>query len=338
MNKTAIVILNWNGLQHLHDFLPILIENTPVDLAEIIVADNSSSDESLVWLKETWPQIRIIEFDKNLGFAGGYNKAIEQIQHELIVILNSDIKVSPDWLAPLLKHFDDPQVGAVMPKILSYANPEQFEYAGASGGFIDKFGYPFCRGRMFNHIETDLQQYNEVRPVFWTTGACMVIRRASFMDAGGFDSDFFAHMEEIDLCWRMQNRGQKLLVEPDSAVYHVGGGTLPNENPYKIYLNFRNNLYVLLKNLPSGMLVRILFIRFVLDGIAALQFLATGKPRFSLAVLKAHSTFYSNFRKTLNKRQGKQIQNPQSLDGFYSRSIVVDNFIRKKRAFSELGL
>lgn len=292
MIKTAIVILNWNGKKFLAQFLPSLIQNTQNTDSVIIIADNDSKDDSIEFLKTNYPDIKQIIFDKNFGFTGGYNRALAQIEAEYFVLLNSDVEVTPNWLDPLINLLDsDKSIAAVMPKILSFSNRNEFEYAGAAGGFIDKYGYPFCRGRILGTIEKDLDQYNDTKEIFWATGACFVVRAELFSRIGGFDDDFFAHMEEIDLCWRFKNQGYKIAYCAQSAVYHVGGGTLPNNNPYKLYLNFRNNLILLYKNLPEELLMRILFTRLVLDGISALLFLA----RFSFSgfavVFKAHLHF-----------------------------------------------
>ena len=252
MYKIAVVILNWNGREFLDRFLPGVVRHSSSHDVKIIVADNGSSDDSVEFIRNKFKNVEIIELDKNYGFAGGYNKAFEKINSEYYILLNSDVEVSGNWIEPIIKKMDDDQdVAAAMPKILSYQNRSKFEYAGAAGGFIDKWGYPFCRGRILNNIEPDNNQYNNSIEIFWASGACLFIKSKIFHDTGGFDDDFFAHMEEIDLCWRIKNLGYKIYCYPCSQVYHVGGGTLPNETPAKLFFNFRNSLYLLLKNLPD---------------------------------------------------------------------------------------
>ncbi|OFX27468.1 MAG: glycosyl transferase family 2 [Bacteroidetes bacterium GWA2_31_9b] len=338
MAKTAIVILNWNGKKFLSQFLPILINNTKNTDSEIIIADNDSKDDSIEYLNSNYPEIKQIILDKNYGFTGGYNRALAQIDSEYFVLLNSDVEVTENWLTPLINLLDsDKTIAAVMPKILSLANRNQFEYAGAAGGFIDKYGYPFCRGRILGTVENDFGQYNQETDIFWATGACMVIRSELFKNYGGFDDDFFAHMEEIDLCWRLKNSGYRIVYCPNSTVYHVGGGTLPNNNPFKLYLNYRNNLFLLFKNLPKKGFYRILFTRMILDGISALLFLLKlSFPSFS-AVLKAHFHFYKSHSTLKVKR--KIIQSNSIKSGhteILKRSIVFEYFVRKKKIFSDL--
>ena len=340
MLKTAVVILNWNGKKYLEQFLPSLIRNTNCDNTEIIIADNNSKDDSINFLKKNYPDLRLIEFDKNYGFTGGYNKALDQIDAEYFVLLNSDIEVTASWLSPLISLMDsDESVAACQPKITYFHKKDYFDYAGASGGFIDKYGYPFCRGRILNKIEVDNQQYNNIIDVFWATGACMVVRANLFKSIDGLDNDFFAHMEEIDLCWRLKNKGYRIVVNPNSTVHHVGGGTLPNNSPFKLYLNYRNNLFLLYKNLPKGKLFPILFTRIILDGISALMFLAKFSfPSFG-AVVKAHIHFYKSLKKLRLKRKklllNKVVNNHKEI---YPRSIVIDYFLRKKQLFKDLDL
>ena len=337
MPKTAVVILNWNGADFLRQFLHKLLEFTPDEEAEIIIADNASTDDSVIWLNLHHPSIRIIQLDKNYGFAGGYNEAISQCEHEHILLLNSDVEVTKNWLQPLLKAIKDKETAAVMPKILSFNNREEFEYAGASGGFIDKYGYPFCRGRLFDHLETDKGQHNNSIEVFWTTGACMLIKREIFTKAGGFDADFFAHMEEIDLCWRLQRMGMKLKVVPESHVFHVGGGTLSKESTYKLFLNYRNNLFLLYKNLPDKRVFRIIFARMILDGASALMYLFKGQGKLFTTVFKAHIKFHQAKAQLRKKRQNNPV-NETPLTGMYSGSIVLAYFIRRKKKFQDLNL
>ncbi len=340
MVKTAIVILNWNGKKFLSQFLPYLIQNTQNTDSEIIIADNNSSDDSIEFLNTNYPAIRQIILDKNYGFAGGYNRALNQIDAKYFVLLNSDIEVTPDWLNPLIQLLDtDTQVAAVMPKILSIKNKTQFEYAGAAGGFIDKYGYPFCRGRIIGTVENDYGQYNDTKEIFWATGACMVVRAELFKMQNGFDDDFFAHMEEIDLCWRFKNAGYRILYCPYSSVYHVGGGTLPNNNPFKLYLNYRNNLYLLYKNLPTKKIYRTLITRMILDGASAILFLAKFSIPSFLAVFKAHIHFYKAISELKEKRKillDKMLT--ENHPEIYKRSVVVDYFIRGKKYFSDLSI
>jgi GT2 family glycosyltransferase len=302
--KAAIVILNWNGLHWLQHFLPDVVRHSPSP-AEVWIADNGSTDESLPWVRTNYPTVKIFEIGKNLGFSAGYNIALKYIHAPFYILLNSDVKVTPHWLeAPLEVLKNNPEVGAVQPKILSFHQPDTFEYAGAAGGMMDHLGYPFCRGRIFNVNETDHGQFSTQAEIFWASGAALFIRKEAWEKAGGLDVDFFAHMEEIDLCWRLKNLGFSIRYVPDSVVFHVGGGTLAAGSPRKIYLNFRNNLFLLLKNLPKGRLAWLLPLRLVLDGIAALKFLAEPQgPAKCYAVFKAHLSFYRNFSKMVRKRK-----------------------------------
>jgi len=335
MSKTAILILNWNNQEFLESFLPGMIAETPADIAEIIVADNGSTDNSILWLKQHHPQIRIIELGKNHGFAGGYNLAIKECSHEIIGIVNSDIEVGRNWLESIHTKLSEPNVAAVMPKILSYNLKDQLEYAGAAGGFIDKFGYPFCRGRIFDSAEKDEGQYNTPIQVHWATGACMFIKRQVFDDAGGFDADFFAHMEEIDLCWRIRRMGFEIWVEPSSFVYHVGGGSLPNESPGKLYLNFRNNLALLYKNLPDSKVFKIMLIRRMLDGVAAAQYIIKGQFRYVGSIIKAHRDFYK-WKPSLRAAKKNTHISTKEVD-VYQKSIVSEYFLKGRKLFSELN-
>ena len=338
MPKTDVVILNWNGHHFLELFLPVLIRYTPAELAGIVIADNGSTDDSIAWVEKNYARrVRTIRFEHNYGFAGGYNKALEQLDCEYAVLLNSDVEVSKNWLDPLLDAIAPANIAAVMPRIKSHADKEYFEYAGAAGGFIDRWGLPFCRGRILDRLEKDTGQYNDSRSIFWTTGACMMIKMDVFRQTGGFDAGFFAHMEEIDLCWRMKSSGYDILAVPASTVYHVGGGTLPSGNHRKIFLNVRNSLLTLYKNLPRKNLVSIMIIRMLLDGLAAMKFLLEGKPKSFSAILKAHLAFYRDRRSYKTVRStNKQIQHPNTLSGYYSRSIVVDYYLRGKRRFSQM--
>jgi GT2 family glycosyltransferase len=274
MIKTAVVILNWNGLTYLKMFLGTVVKNTADNNTVIFVADNGSTDGSSEWIAENFSEVTLINLDKNYGFAGGYNLALQQIEAEYFVLLNSDIEVTEGWLKPLINHLElNPDVASCQPKILSFDRRDHFEYAGAAGGFIDKYGYPFCRGRIFNNIEKDNGQYNTTEDIFWSSGACMAVRSEAWKKCDGFDADFFAHMEEVDLCWRFSKAGFRVTCLPDSIVYHVGGGALPYNSPFKTYLNFRNGLFLLYKNLPDENFRKILLIRRILDGVAACLFI-----------------------------------------------------------------
>lgn len=336
MSDTAIVILNWNGLQFLKMFLGKVIDFSASSHVSIYVVDNNSVDGSADWVISNHPEINIIKLERNYGFAGGYNLALQQIKADYYVLLNSDIEVTVAWLDPMISYMDqNPDVASCMPKILSWKNREYFEYAGASGGFIDKYGYPFCRGRIFDYLEKDEGQYNNVTDIFWSTGACMCVRSSAWHECGGFDADFFAHMEEIDVCWRFINAGYRHSVIPDSIVFHVGGGTLSYDSPYKTFLNFRNSLYMLYKNLEEKRM-RIMFIRKVLDGIAAMTFLFNGRPEAFKAVFKAHIDFYKNLRVLKQKRKNalsKKIYNPCVLN----KSIVFEFYARGLKTFSQLN-
>ncbi len=339
MYRIAIVILNWNGQEFLERFLPGVVRHSSSPGMKIIVADNGSSDDSLEFIRNKFKKIEIIELDKNYGFAGGYNKAFERINSEYYILLNSDVAVSENWIEPIIKKMDDdPVVAAAMPKIISYHDRSKFEYAGAAGGFIDKWGYPFCRGRILNNIEPDNNQYNDSIEIFWASGACLFIKSKIFHDAGGFDDDFFAHMEEIDLCWRIKNLGYKIYCYPCSQVYHIGGGTLPNETPSKLFLNFRNSLWLLLKNLPSKKLYPVLLIRKILDCIAAMKFYLTLDWRKGNAVFKAHLSYYKHFRKMKQKRKSADFNNKNLPSSVYRKSILISYFLKKKKTFNELDL
>jgi len=336
--KTAIVILNWNGEQLFSKFLPSVIENSQGNNIEIIVADNGSTDQSILYLQHNFPSIKIIDLKKNYGFAEGYNQALKQVKADYIVLLNSDVKVGKNWIDPCISQFEeDKKIAAIQPKILSYNQPKYFEYAGAAGGFIDKFGYPFCRGRILDRFEKDEGQYNKSTEIFWASGAAMFLRASAFKEAGGLDGDFWAHMEEIDLCWRLKNQGFKIVYEPQSVVYHLGGGTLSYGSPQKVYLNFRNNLWMLFKNTPKEQFKRTLTIRIILDGVAAVKFLTGFQFKHFWAVANAHVAFYKNLSKLIRKR--KEIQKTvvvkQHLER-YSKSIMWKYFIQKRKRFTDL--
>ena len=332
--KVAVVILNYNGRKFLEQFLPNVIANCDPSLVEIVVADNASTDDSVAFMREHFPEIRLIENGSNGGFATGYNLALRQVEAQYYVLLNSDIEVSSRWIEPVIELMDaDPQIAACQPKILSYYNKEQFEYAGASGGFIDKYGYPFCRGRVFQNLEKDEHQYDDPKEVFWATGACMFVRADLYRQVGGLDDSFFAHMEEIDLCWRLKNAGYKVYCCPQSRVYHIGGGTLPKNSPRKTYLNFRNNLSLLVKNLPHHRVRRTIFYRIFLDWVAALKFLFEGCPKDFLMVYKAHRDFYRRLKTLKAQRKGNT---HQLVSCIYKRNIVFDSILGGKKKFSEL--
>ncbi len=336
--KVAIVILNWNGSKLLQQFLPSVIRFSQGDSIDIIVADNGSTDQSLSLLREKFPSVKILDLKQNFGFARGYNEALKQIEADYFVILNSDVEVTSGWLeAPIRMMENDPEIAAVQPKILSYQQKTHFEYAGAAGGFIDRFGYPFCRGRIFNEVEEDRGQYDEVINIFWATGACMFIRARLFHEVGGFDADFWAHMEEIDLCWRLKNKGCRVVYTPESVVYHLGGGSLPYDNPRKLYLNFRNNLWLLYKNLPGNQLFHLLFIRMILDGVAALKLLSEFNLNGIRSVLKAHWYFYRSLPELQRKRKQAHLNGHFVLPAEkLPRSIVFQFYVRKRKTFGEI--
>jgi GT2 family glycosyltransferase len=336
-HRVAVVILNFNGKQFLEQFLPSVTKFSAEH--KVIVADNNSSDDSIPFLKSNYPSVQIIQNPSNSGFAQGYNDALKHVDAEYFVLLNSDVEVTENWIANVITLLDsDGSIAACQPKILDFNHRTRFEYAGAAGGFIDKYGYPFCRGRVFNSLEEDKDQYNDSTEVFWATGACMFIRAKAFWEVGGFDGDYFAHMEEIDLCWRLKNIGHKIYVEPKSVVYHVGGGTLSKLSSRKTFLNFRNNLTTLTKNHSSKYLFWKVVFRMKLDGVAAIKFLFDGQPKHFIAVIRAHFAFYSWLPKTLAKRKQAK-QHPKfkfSMVKAYNGNMVLEHFIRKKNSFSEL--
>lgn len=322
MEKTAIIILNWNGVELLERFLPSVILYTPNYNTDIIVIDNGSNDDSLELLKSKFQSVRVVELDKNYGFAEGYNRGITHIKgYDYLFFLNSDVEVTKGYLEPLisiLKNNDD--VVSVQPKVLSYSNKEYFEHAGASGGLIDMFGFPYCRGRIMNRTEKDVGQYNDSCEIFWASGAAMLVRAEVFTSFGGFDKDFFAHMEEIDLAWRLRNKGYKIMVEPKSVVYHVGGGTLPNNSPRKLFLNFRNSLFMLYKNLPYKRFYLKIFIRMSIDGMIAIIYLLTGRFLYFRAVISAHIAFYNQISNLKKKRDKLTIPN-------HALTLIKKNFV-----------
>ena len=335
MLKTAIVILNWNGIDFLKKFLPTVIRYSSDSETGIYVADNGSTDGSVEYLVANYTGIKVIELGANHGFAGGYNLAFEKIDATYYLLLNSDIEVTEGWLSPLVHNMDsNPDVASCQPKIKSFTNRDHFEHAGAAGCFIDKYGYPFCRGRIFYNIEHDTGQYDTRTDVFWSSGACMIVRSEAWKKAGGFDPSFFAHMEEIDLCWRFSKLGYRISYIPESVIYHVGGGSLPYTSPYKTYLNFRNSLFLLYKNLPEDHLGKIMFIRMLLDGVAALMFLLKGDGKNFMSVLKAHMDYYRNKTALRLKRKiVSELELIRAPGKVLNKSIVFEFYIRGRKTF-----
>ncbi|MDR2928468.1 MAG: glycosyltransferase family 2 protein [Cytophagaceae bacterium] len=333
----SVIILNWNTLDLLAKFVPVVKQNSALPRVEIVVADNGSTDDSVQWLQQHHPDIRIIALEKNCGFVGGYNEAIAQMTSEYTVLLNSDAAPGKGWLQPLIDAIsDDANIAAVVPKIKDYSNPTRFEYAGAGGGFIDRFGYPFCRGRIFDVLEEDNGQYNAGGKIFWGSGAALMVKTDLYNRTGGLDYDFFAHMEEIDWCWRVKNMGFEIIYVPQSEVFHVGGGTLPQSSPRKNYLNFRNNLFLLVKN-KQGAYVLTLFCRMLLDGIALLRNLAGGEFAMAKSILLAHCDFYRQLPLFIRKRKVLQPSVTKKRHAeIYKGSIVFDFFVRGIRYFSSL--
>ena len=336
--RTAVVILNWNGEKFLNQFLPVLLRNTQLPGVDIYVADNASTDNSLSLIEEQFPTVKTLLLDKNYGFAGGYNKALAQINADYFVLLNSDVEVTENWLQPLLNYMNEnADVAACQPKIKSFYNRDYFEHAGASGGFIDYLGFPFCRGRVVGTAEMDRGQYDTVIDVFWATGACLLIRSELYNQVGGLDDEFFAHMEEIDLCWRLKGQGFRIVCIPQSEVYHVGGGTLQVEHPHKTYLNFRNNLLMLYKNLPQKSLSNIMRWRMLFDYAAAFQLFVTGKPKNAKSVFKARR----DFKKMLPGFVDKRIENLSSatrtdFPEMLHKSIVIEYYLKGNKTYSKL--
>lgn len=335
MDKIAVVILNYNGRGFLEQFLPSVLAHSKE--AKIYVADNASTDDSVAYLKKAYPEVTLIINESNGGFAKGYNDALQKVKAEYYVLLNSDIEVTENWLNPCVQLLDNhPDVAAVQPKVLAFKAKTHFEHAGAAGGFLDKDFYPFCQGRIFETTEEDTGQYDFNREVFWATGACLFIRSEKYHEVGGLDEDFFAHMEEIDLCWRLKSRGNKIYYCADSHIYHVGGGTLSYQNPRKTYLNFRNSLYMLTKNY-EGILIFKLFKRLILDGIAATLFLVKFQFKHFAAVFNAHISYYSKLPLFLNKRKAEKAGDRKPIKiGLYSKSIVLRHFLFGKKSFSDL--
>ncbi|WP_335965405.1 glycosyltransferase family 2 protein [Galbibacter sp. PAP.153] len=329
--KIAVVILNWNGKALLKKFLPSVIQYSPN--ATIYVADNASEDGSVAFIKEEFPNVAIIQNKTNGGFAKGYNDALKHVEEDILCLLNSDIEVTPNWLSPIEETFkSNNDIAIVQPKILDYKNKEYFEYAGAAGGFLDRLGYPFCRGRIFQTLEKDHAQYNDIKEIFWATGACMFIKKEVFNTLGGFDEDYFAHQEEIDLCWRAQNRNYKIVYVGVSKVYHVGGATLNNMNPKKTFLNFRNSLFSITKNLPKRKVFPLIVARLFLDGIAGIRFLFQLKLLHLLAIIKAHFSYYYYFVRIFKKRGHIN----KDIKYFECTSVVISYFLKQKRYYREI--
>lgn len=325
--KIALVILNWNGKNLLKKFLPSIINNS--NKADIYVVDNASDDGSVEYLNQHFSEVNIIVHNKNYGYAGGYNQALKQIDADVFALINSDIEVTPNWLSSIISFYtNNNNACIVQPTILDFNNKDKFEYAGAAGGFLDKYGYAFCRGRIFNTIENNKQQYKSSN-ITWASGACLFIKANDFKKLNGLDEDYFAHYEEIDLCWRAINMGLNVNHITESTVYHVGGATLKNTNPFKTYLNFRNSLFTLVKNLPGKNLVPIIFTRMILDGIAGIRFLLLGQPKHLYSILKAHFSFYVYLKKMYRKRDQKQITNY-----YHQKSVVWNYFVKKQHTFN----
>ena len=330
--KVAVVILNWNGKDLLDQFLPSIV-NFSKEEAAIYVADNASTDNSVAFVNENYPDVKIIQNSSNGGYAKGYNDALKLLTEDIFVLLNSDVAVTENWLTPIISEFKkDKNLVAAQPKILDFNDKEKFEYAGAAGGFIDQLGYPYCRGRIFNSLEIDKNQYNDITTIFWATGACLFIKKDAFWDVEGLDEVFFTHQEEIDLCWRLQTKGGIIKYIGSSKVYHIGGATLNAANSKKIFYNFRNTLLMILKNVKGFKVIFLLFIRLILDGIAGTQFLLQGKWKNTLAIIKAHFSFYRLVPTYLVKRK----KNASRLKYYSINSVVWNYFIRKNRTFKEL--
>ena len=333
--RVAVVILNWNGTAHLERFLPSVMRSR-YDNLQIVIGDNASSDGSVAMVKELFPTITVIQNEENYGFAEGYNKVLKKVVADYYILLNSDVEVTEDWIEPLIIAMEkDERIAAAQPKIKWFHDKTQFEYAGAAGGFLDQFAFPFCRGRIFDVAEHDNGQYNDTIDIFWASGAAFFIKSRFWEEVGGLDPDLFAHMEEIDICWRLKNLGYRVIYCPDAEVYHIGGGTLNANNPFKTYLNFRNNLFIMQKNLSVVQAFVLIFIRFFIDLIALMQFLLTGKANFAWSVSKAHIQFFKHILRTASKRTSKQLPYLQH-SGVYKKSIVWAYFINKVRKFSQL--
>jgi GT2 family glycosyltransferase len=339
LNRIAVTILNWNGVKFLKEFIPSLLKNTDSGIADIWVIDNGSTDESVSFLQDNFPEVKLVLLDKNYGFAEGYNRGFREINAKYYLLLNSDVEVPQNWLNPLFELMENnPGIAVCGPKLLDYRRRDYFEYAGAAGGYVDKYGYPFCRGRIFENIEKDNGQYDTLVECMWVSGAALMIRSEVYNKIGGFDNTFFAHQEEIDLCWRIQNLGYKVVCEPKSHVFHVGGGTLEKGNPRKTYYNFRNSLFLIKKNFPQPQRMTALLARFFLDGVAALRMLFQGLPKDAAAVAKAYFHFWGKMGEMKRKRKLVKPLKAKYLKGFYNKSIVFRNYISKKNNFSGLNI
>lgn len=326
--SVAVVILNWNGRKHLETYLPSVSKYS--GSATIYVADNNSSDDSIEFVEEHYPTIQIIRNKTNDGFAKGYNDALKELHEDYFILLNSDVEVTANWIKPVIQYMNaNESVHIAQPKIKSYLEKDKFEYAGAGGGYIDFLGYPFCQGRIFQEIETDHGQYDKIKEIFWATGACMFIKSSVFKELGGFDERYFAHMEEIDLCWRAKNKGSKVYYIPESTVYHLGGGTMQNSNPRKTFLNFRNSLLTLYKNDSSNYTFLKILIRLVLDGLAFVKLFIENGPKHAFSILKAHFSFYAMKKK-------RPTRTKVNLSGMYSGSIVFEYFLKRSKTYSQL--
>lgn len=338
MKGFSIIIVSWNALELLKSYLPSVAETNYEDF-EIIIANNASTDGSASWVRSAYPDVKIATFDQNYGYCGGNNRAVPFASKEILVFLNNDVRVQADWLTHLNTAFTDEKVTAVQPKIRSVKQPEYFEYAGAAGGFIDRFGYPFCQGRIFDEVERDNGQYDDDADIFWASGAALAIRKDVFIKSGGFDEDFEFHMEEIDLCWRLQNQGYHIRYCPRSVVYHLGGGSLPMGSPRKVFYNFRNSLFMLTKNLPQKGYKRRMAGRLLLDYTAALKALFSGKGKEFSAILRAHAHYFEEWSNLQSKRKSLQVLRAREGDPptIYSGSIVLEHFLKGKKKFSDLA-
>lgn len=332
--RVSVIIVTWNALHHLKTFLPSVVVSHYTDL-EIVIADNASTDGSAEWVKQTYPKVKVARMDRNYGYCGGNNRGAEVASGDILILLNNDVKVDPDWISPIVARFrSDAGIAVVQPKLRSYEHTTQFEYAGAAGGFLDKHGYPFCRGRLFDTVEPDFGQYDEATPIFWASGAAFCVRRDVFFASNGFDEDFEFHMEEIDLCWRIQSLGHSVWYEPNSVVYHLGGGSLPPSNPRKLYYNYRNNQAMLIKNLPTNRLIPVLLMRNVLDQVAMLRMLFKGEFASFWAMMRAGWRSFFDIRKNAGKRlPSTQIRHVPDL---FAVSIVWQYFVRHRKTYSEI--
>lgn len=331
--RIAIVILNWNGRKLLEKFLPSVVAYSQHD-AEIYVADNNSTDDSIAYLKEYFPGVKIIQNEINGGYAKGYNDALKKINADVYALVNSDIEVTENWLKPVINAFqDDNNTAVIQPKLLDYKDKSKFEYAGAAGGYVDFMGYPFCRGRIFMNLEKDLHQFDDVAHIFWASGACFFIKADVYHMLGGFDEQYFAHQEEIDLCWRVQNEGFTIKYVGTSEVYHVGGATLQESNPQKTFLNFRNSLFTIAKNVPKRFVFIVIFLRLLLDAVAGIKFAFELRPVHTWAIIKAHLSFYRYLPKMMSKRRALSFK---QTNYFYCFSIVWQHFILRKKRFIDL--